>query len=258
MKLQDKVCVITGAASGLGSATARIFASEGACLCLADWDNEGLRQVEDQLVLSHSRDRVVAVAGDISSSVVAEAIVSVAKDTFGRIDVLFNNAAIDPLAPSTVGETTPQEWDRIFSINLRAYFMLCRLCLPLMVEAGQGVIINTGSSAGIKATPGQSAYSVSKAAVIALTRSIASEYSAAGIRANCICPGFLESVMSDRRRDLTGSQLRDRARQVRDKVPMKRAGAYAEAARTVLFLASEDSSYMTGAVVPVDGGWLVV
>ena len=245
------VALITGGASGLGLAVARLLATEGASLVLVDWDSAPLAAAADTLGAQR-------LLGDASESDTAAAAVELARSAYGRLDVLFNNAGIDPLRARSVLETQEEDWDRIIDVNVRSAYVFSRAAIPLMREGGGGAIVNTASIAGLKPAGDEAAYSVSKAAIVSLTGSLALDFAADGIRANCVCPGFMEMVMTDRRRDLTEEQQAARAAGAAARVPLGRQGTYEEVARTVAFLASTDASYVTGAALVVDGGLLLV
>jgi len=214
---------------------------------LVDWDEVGLAAVAQEL-------GAIAQPGDASSAAVAARAVAMAQGHGGGVDVLFNNAGIDPLAATSVTDTSDADWDRVMDVNVRSAFVFSRAAIPAMAERGGGAIVCTASVAGIRPAAAEAAYSASKAALISLTRSIALDHARQGIRANCVCPGFMEQVMTDRRRELTDQQVRERASRAAALVPMGRQGTYAEIARTVLFLACDDSRYVTGATLVVDGG----
>ncbi len=254
-RFQGKVAIITGGASGLGLAVARLMGREGARLVLVDWDQAGLDASVAEI--SASGAEVRSLRGDVSEPGTASAAIQLARSAFGRLDVLFNNAGIDPLRARSVVETEVADWDRILDVNVRSAFLMSREAIPLMREGGGGSIVNTASTAGIKPAGDETAYSVSKAALVSLTGAIALDYAADGIRANCVCPGFMEMVMTDRRRDLTEAQQEARAAGAAAMVPLGRQGTYEEVARAVLFLAGPDASYVTGAALVVDGGLLL-
>lgn len=254
-RFQGKVAIITGGASGLGLAVARLMAGEGARLVLVDWDQAALDASAAEI--SASGAEVRSLRGDVSEPGTALAAIELTRSAFGRLDVLFNNAGIDPLRARSVVETEVADWDRILDVNVRSAFLMSREAIPLMREGGGGSIVNTASTAGIKPAGDETAYSVSKAAMVSLTGALALDYAADGIRANCVCPGFMEMVMTDRRRDLTEAQQEARAAGAAAMVPLGRQGTYEEVARAVLFLAGPDASYVTGAALVVDGGLLL-
>ncbi len=253
-RFQGKVVIATGTASGLGLATVRQFAAEGASLVLVDRDAHKLGEVAREL--DSAGTKTVHIVGDVSHSATAHKAVEAAEQHFGRVDVLFNNAGIDPLDARSLLDTTEELWDATMGVNVKSAFLFARAVIPLMIQTGGGAIVSTASSAGIKASPQEAVYGISKAALIALTRSLARDFSGQGIRANCICPGFLENVMTDRRADMTAEALDKRSARAGDLVPMGREGTYEEVARSVLFLAGPESSYTSGAALVIDGGWI--
>ena len=254
-RFAGKVGIVTGGASGLGLAVARAMAAEGARLVLVDWDASSLDAAAASL--RDSGAAAHAVRGDASELATGNAAVSCARSEFGRLDVLFNNAGIDPLRARSVLETEVGDWDRIMDVNVRSAFVMSQAAIPLMREGGGGTIVNTASIAGLKPAADEAAYSVSKAAMVSLTGTLALDFAADGIRANCVCPGFMEMVMTDRRRDLTEEQQAARAESAAARVPLGRQGTYEEVAKAVLFLAGPDASYITGAALVVDGGLLL-
>ncbi len=254
-RFEGKVALITGGASGLGLAVARQMADEGARLVLVDWDQAGLERAAGDIAKSGVEVR--SLKGDVSEPRMAMAAVELARSEFGRLDVLFNNAGIDPLNARSVLQTEVSDWDRILDVNVKSAYLMAREAIPLMREGGGGSIVNTASTAGLKPAGDETAYSVSKAAMVSLTGALALDYASDGIRANCVCPGFMEMVMTDRRRDLTEAQQAARAAGAAAMVPLGRQGKYEEVARAVLFLAGPDASYITGAALVVDGGLLL-
>ena len=254
-RFQDRVALITGGASGLGLAVARQISGEGASVILVDWDGAALEAAK--AAVAESGAKVRSLRGDVSEESTANAAVGLARSEFGRLDVLFNNAGIDPLRARSVIETELEDWDRVLGVNVRSAYLMSRAAIPLMREGGGGSIVNTASIAGLKPAADEAAYSVSKAAMVSLTGTLALDFAADGIRANCVCPGFMEMVMTDRRRDLTEEQQTARAAGAAGRVPLGRQGTYEEVAKAVLFLAGPDASYITGAALVVDGGLLL-
>jgi NAD(P)-dependent dehydrogenase (short-subunit alcohol dehydrogenase family) len=249
VRFGDRVALITGGGSGLGLAVARQLKAEGASLVLVDWDVATVSAAAKEL-------DAVRLPGDASQPATAEAAVEMARSTFGRLDVLFNNAGIDPLRARSVVETEEADWDRIMDVNVKSAYLFSKAAVPLMREGGRGAIVNTASIAGLKAAGQETAYSVSKAGIVSLTQALAIDF-APEIRANCVCPGFMEKVMTDRRRELTDEQVSARYAYADAHVPLGRQGSYEEVARCVVFLASDDASYVTGAALVVDGGMLL-
>jgi len=255
MASAGKVALITGGASGLGLEVARQMASEGAALVLVDWDQPSLEAAVAEIARSGAEVR--SLRGDVSDPATASAAFELARSAFGRLDLLFNNAGIDPLRARSVVETEVSDWDRILEVNVKSAYLMSRAAIPLMREGGGGSIVNTASIAGIKPAGDETAYSVSKAAMVSLTGALALDFAPDGIRANCVCPGYMEKVMTDRRRDLTEEQQAARAAGAATRVPLGRQGTYEEVARAVLFLAGPDASYITGSALVVDGGLLL-
>jgi NAD(P)-dependent dehydrogenase (short-subunit alcohol dehydrogenase family) len=256
LKFEGKVALITGGASGLGLEVARQMAADGARLVLVDWDEAALESAAAKL--GGAAGEVRSLKGDVSDPATATGAIELVRSAFGRLDILFNNAGIDPLRARSVIETDVSDWDRILDVNVGSAYLMARAAVPLMRAGGGGSIVNTASIAGIKPAGDEAAYSVSKAAMISLTGSLAIDFAADGIRSNCVCPGFMEMVMTDRRRDLTEDQQTARAEGAAARVPLGRQGTYEEVAKAVLFLAGPDASYITGAALVVDGGLLLV
>jgi NAD(P)-dependent dehydrogenase (short-subunit alcohol dehydrogenase family) len=248
-----KTVLITGAASGLGAETARQFAAAGACLVLVDRNAPLLAATAATIRAGGAA--VATLDGDVTHAALAEAAVALALAQFGAIDVLFCNAGIDPLTATDAVGTTEAQWDAVMDVNVKAAWLFARAALPAMIAAGGGAIINTASISAVQPSPAETVYSVSKSALQQLTKCIALDYAAHNIRANCICPGFLEAVMLDRRAELSPDRLAQRAASAEKLVPMRRQGRYDEIARAVLFFASSaDASYITGASLVIDGG----
>jgi len=254
-ELEGRVALITGGASGLGRTVARQMSGKGAHLVLVDWDEAGLEAAAKEM--AQTGGLVRHLRGDVSQSATASAAVDLVRSAFGRLDILFNNAGIDPLRARSVTETEVEDWERVMDVNVKSAFLMSRAAIPLMRESGGGSIVNTASIAGLKPAGDETVYSVSKAAMVSLTGAIALDYASDGIRANCVCPGFMEMVMTDRRRDLSEEQQVARAAGAAARVPLGRQGTYEEVAKAVLFLAGPDASYITGTALVVDGGLLL-
>jgi NAD(P)-dependent dehydrogenase (short-subunit alcohol dehydrogenase family) len=247
-RLDGKVALITGAGSGIGRTTAMLFAREGAAVVVSDVVDEAGRGAVEEI--EEGNGKATFVHADVSSSSDAQAMVRSAVRTFGRLDVLMNNAGIFHPADESVTNTEEDIWDRVMAINLKGVFLGCRYGIPAMLESGGGSIVNIASFVALMgAAAPQIAYTASKGGVLAMTREIAVEFARKGIRANALCPGPIETP-------LLAELLADPARRQRRLVhiPMGRFGRADEIANAALFLASDESSLVTGATFVVDGG----
>ena len=253
-RLKGKVAIITGAISGMGKAAAILFASEGARVVAADRVDEGSKDLIN--TIEAAGNDAIFVKANVSSSADIKNIIKTAIDTYGGLDILYNNAGVVGPVVNTV-DTTEEEWDKVMDVNLKGVFLGMKYAIPEMLKRGGGIIINTGSSHGTMGAPNFSAYSASKSGVINLTKTAAVEFARKNIRVNCLCPGVTATPMRDYIKahfpHIPGSNVDYSA-----SIPMNRPGSSEEIARVALFLASEDSSYMTGAVVLVDGGFTAV
>ncbi len=248
MRLDGKVALITGGASGMGMVASKLFASEGARIALTDVADEAGEQVAKEIEAAGGE--AVYVHADVSAQADAEAMVRAAVERFGRLDVLYNNAGIMLGADGSVDATEESVWDRTLAINVKGVAFGCKFGIPAMIASGGGSIINVASFvAWMGAATSQTAYTASKGAVLAMTREIAVEYARKGVRCNALCPGPIDTP-------LLAELLSDPARRQRRfvHIPMGRLGQAEELAKAALFLASDDSSYMTGASLIVDGG----
>jgi NAD(P)-dependent dehydrogenase (short-subunit alcohol dehydrogenase family) len=253
-RFEGKTVIVTGAASGLGACCVQRFAAEGANAVLVDVSAGKLQEMAKDL--AGAGVKLAIVAGSVSDEAIAAEAVRQALDMFGSVDILINNAAIDPLAATSVTNTSLEDWDRVMAVNVRGAFLFAKAVLPHMQAQRSGVLVHTASISALKPTPDEAAYSVSKAAILQLSHSIALDYACYGIRSNAICPGFLEAVMSDRAVDLTNDARDARSEAAARMVPLGREGTYDEIAETILFLSSDASSYTTGAAITIDGGMM--
>jgi len=240
-KLNGKVALITGAGSGIGRATALLFAQEGAKVSVADCVPEGGKQTVK--MIKEAGGEVMFIQADVSKVADVQRMVKITADTYGRIDILFNNAGILGIGAPTA-DLPEEAWDSVLNVDLKGVFLGMKYAIPVMLNQGGGVIINTSSSQGIAVTPNMAAYNVAKAGVIQLTKTTALEYATKNIRVNCICPGAIQTPMSE----AVIPALRT------DFLLQGRMGQPEEIARAALYLASDDSSYVTGHVLVVDGG----
>jgi NAD(P)-dependent dehydrogenase (short-subunit alcohol dehydrogenase family) len=236
---QQRVAVVTGAASGIGAAIAATLASDG------------LRVAALDLVDMTPADDGIAVRGDVTDPESVRSAIEEILAAFGRIDVLVNNAGISGSAEATTCHETPvEEWDRVQAVNARGPFLCTRAVLPVMLEQRSGHVITIASVAGLVAFPGRCAYTASKGAAVQFTKSVAVDYAASGIRANAVCPGFVQTPMTQWRLDIP--ELRA---QVESKIPLGRVAQPGDIADVVALLASDRLSYLTGHALAVDGGW---
>jgi NAD(P)-dependent dehydrogenase (short-subunit alcohol dehydrogenase family) len=247
-RLDDKVALITGGASGMGKVASHLFAREGAKVVLTDIADEA-----GEAVAAAIRDggaQAAYVHADVSRASDAEAMVRFAVDTFGGLTILYNNAGVFPERDGSVTETPEEVWDLTIDINLKGVYLGCRYGIPAMIESGGGAIVNVASFVALMgaATP-QIAYTASKGGVLSMTREIAVEFARRGVRANALCPGPIETPLL---KELLADPARRQRRLVH--IPMGRFGLAEEIAKAALFLASDESSYMTGAALVVDGG----
>ncbi|WYP26506.1 SDR family NAD(P)-dependent oxidoreductase [Alkalihalobacillus sp. FSL W8-0930] len=240
-KLQDKVAVITGGASGIGAATAKLFVSEGAKVVLVDLNEEKGKAFEEELKSQNAE--ALFIKANITSEEEVANVFKQTVDAFGKVDVVFNNAGIGRVHPSHDLEYS--EWRNTVNVDLDGVFLVARESLREMLKQGGGTIVNTASMYGWVGSPGSAAYNAAKGGVVNLTRSLALEYADKNIRVNALCPGFIDTPIIPEGDKQTLSQM----------TPMKRLGQAEEMAKAVLFLASDDSSYMTGNSLIVDGGY---
>jgi NAD(P)-dependent dehydrogenase (short-subunit alcohol dehydrogenase family) len=259
MRLNNKVAILTGAGRGIGRATALLFAEEGASVVLNDLKAELVQETAD--LIADKGGEATALQGDVANAADAEALVKVAVERYGRIDILENNAAI--YLPPDLPDLQEQDWDRLIDVNVKGTYLCCKYVIPEMVKGGGGTIINMGSIVSFIALDGPRnlapAYVASKGAVLQLTRALAVRYGRDNIRVNCVCPGFIETDMVDVA--LAGmsdsAQGREDIRRGGEAAhALGRFGRPEEVANAVLFLASDESSFVTGSPLHVDGGYL--
>ncbi|WP_018962889.1 SDR family NAD(P)-dependent oxidoreductase [Coprothermobacter platensis] len=246
MLLEGKVAIVTGGGSGFGRATSLLFAKEGAKVVVVDYNEEGARQTAEDI--KNAGGQAIYVKADVSKEEDVKHFVDEAVKAFGKLDIIFNNAGI--YVPGNAEEQKTEDWDRIINVNLRGVFFGCKYAIPEMKKNGGGVIINTASAAALIGFPEAIAYAASKGGVVSLTRAVAVDFAKAGIRANCICPGTSETAIT--KDVLANEQLRN---MFLAPIPMGRFGQPDDIAKAALFLASDLSAYITGATIPVDGGW---
>jgi NAD(P)-dependent dehydrogenase (short-subunit alcohol dehydrogenase family) len=253
-RLDDRVAVVTGSATGIGRAIAIRLAEEGARVVVADRKIELGEETVKAIADGGGEARFVAC--DVSDGGKVRSLMESAVAHYGRIDALVSNAGI-PGAGTPAHETDEDDWDRVIAVNLRGVFLCAKYAIPHMLAAGRGVIVNTASTFGMIGAPHSPGYAASKGAVIALTRQLAVDYGPHGIRVNAISPGYVDNDMDQRRSRMSPE---DAARNLAAREaaaalqPLGRQADTSEIAAAVAFLVSDDASFMTGAIVPVDGG----
>ncbi|MCL6547647.1 MAG: SDR family oxidoreductase [Alicyclobacillus sp.] len=254
MRLKDKVAIITGAGSGQGRATSLIFAREGAAVVICDWNEAGARETERLIREAVPDARTLVTVTDVSDEQSVRDMVQATMDSFGRIDILFNNAGIGYSFSSrykmaNLLDTPLSDWNAILGINLNGVYLCSKHVLPIMRAQRSGSIINNSSMNGLVGVSGADAYTAAKGGVVSLTRVMAVDNGPYNIRVNCIAPGAIDTPM-------IADVLKDPA--VRDhfaEAPLGRIGRPEEIGYAALFLASDEASYITGVILPVDGGW---
>jgi meso-butanediol dehydrogenase / (S,S)-butanediol dehydrogenase / diacetyl reductase len=256
MRLKGKVALVTGGGTGIGAEIAKIFVSEGAKVCIAGLEQEML----DKVAKSLPAGTVETYEGDVSHPGDVENMVAKTLKLGGKLDVLVNNAGFG--VAEGVVDTSIEDWHRVIDTNLTGPFMLMKTSIPLMIKAGGGSIINISSIAGLRATSGKTAYCTSKAALIMLTQQAAVDYGSFKVRCNVICPGptrtnQLQMGVDELRKSLN-TDLESAIAAFTANSPLRRAAHPKEIAAVCCFLASDDASFMTGAVLPVDGGSTIV
>jgi len=247
-RLAGKVALITGGGTGIGRGTALAFAREGAKVAVAGRRVEKLQEVVSEIKAAGGE--AIAVACDVSRAADAQNAIRKTIEAFGRLDVLVNNAGV--LHVSTIEEIPEEDWDRLIDANLKGPFLMCRAALPEFRKAGGGAIVNVGSVLGLVAMKKRAAYCASKGGVTLLTKAIAIDHGHENIRANCICPSIVETELVSQ---LFNTPNGDRVKRERlATIPLGRMGRPADIAELAVYLASDESSWLTGAAIPLDGG----
>lgn len=250
-KLENRVALITGAASGIGRAIATRFAQEGALVAAIDTDASGLEALRDELAADNHD--LVCFEADVTRRHDCETTIDLVLERYERIDILCNNAGI--IRRSTVLETAEEDWDHQIAVNLKSVYLWSRAVLPTMHRQGSGVILNTASGWGLTGGPRAAAYCASKGGVVQLTRAMAIDHGPSGIRVNCICPGDTDTPLLRQEAQQLGQEPEIFLQSAADR-PLSRLGSPEEIASTALFLVSDEASYVTGATLVVDGGGL--
>jgi NAD(P)-dependent dehydrogenase (short-subunit alcohol dehydrogenase family) len=250
-RLAGKQALITGGASGIGRATALLFAREGAAVAVVDVDEDGGRAIVGEIAAGGGQATFVRC--DVTRAEDCRLAVARTVDELGGLDILFNNAGI--IRRASVLETSVEEWDRVMAVNVKSVFLLSKYAIPVMAQAGGGVIVNTASGWGLVGGRDAAVYCASKGAVVLLTKAMALDHGGQNIRVNCICPGDTDTPMlRDEARQLAESEERFLAEAAQR--PLRRIGTPEDIARAALYLASDDSSFVTGTALVVDGGGL--
>ena len=245
--LAGKVAVVTGASRGIGRATSVALAAAGAAVVVAARDAAALTAVAAEI--AEAGGQALAVVTDVGDPASVESMVNQATDAFGRLDIAFNNAAGGGHRPTPLADVAIEDFDSAQQVNLRGIFLAMKYEIPAMLDGGGGAIVNMSSTAGVQGVRGLAGYASSKHGVVGITRVAALDYAAQNIRVNVVAPG---PILTERLAALTDEQRAP----VADAVPMGRVGAPAEVAATVVWLASDQASFVTGATIPVDGGRL--
>jgi NAD(P)-dependent dehydrogenase (short-subunit alcohol dehydrogenase family) len=240
-----KVVVVTGAGSGIGRAMAMAFSAEGAIVVAADQDSPSAAETAAAL------EQASAALVDVTQAASVARLIADTHTRHGRLDILCNNAGIG--SSKTVVDCEPDEWDQLFAVNVRGVYLGCKYAIPIMIAQGGGVIVNTASVAGLIGLPNRAAYCASKGAVVTLTKQVAVDYVAQGIRCNCICPGTVDTPWVGRL--LREAEDPDALRaELVARQPMGRLGTAEEVAQAALYLASDDAAFVTGTALVIDGG----
>ena len=250
MQLTNRVAIVTGSGRGIGRATAERLAEAGARVVVADLNDESAAAVAS--AISAAGGTALGVQLDVSSEASAEKLAQAALESYGRIDVLVNNAGIGLYTPLV--ETTLEQWNHVLAVNLTGIFLCSKYCVRAMMENGGGSIVNIASARAIATTARTTAYTATKGAVVALTKAMATEFGDEKIRVNCVLPGAIDTDMMRENLAEDGLTFEEGTAQSMQKTPLRRVGEGRDIANTVTFLASDDASYITGAGFVVDGG----
>lgn len=247
MRLKDKVAIITGAGSGIGRAIAFAFIEEGARVVVADWSEKGGKETVGQI--KNKNGEAIFIKTDVSKTNDVEQLVKACLDKFGRVDILINNAGI--YKACNLHEMTEENWDKIIDINLKSVFLGSKRVISEMLKHGKGKIVNIASIAGLVGFAQSGAYCASKGGIIALTKAMALDYAPKKINANCICPGVIKTAMT---KDMIGDPATKQF--LESSTPYPRLGEPDDIAMAAVYLASDESDFVNGEILIVDGGWI--
>ena len=251
ISFEKQVALVTGAASGIGLATAKAFAQSGASVALADWNEKAVRSAAEEL--AGQGHKTLAIRCDVADDAQVEAMVDQTVAVFGRLDAAYNNAGVqNELAEAA--DQTREDFDRVVGINLRGVWSCMKFELRQMRKQGSGTIVNCSSLGGLVGSPERGIYHAAKHGVLGFTKSAALEYAARGIRINAICPGLIQTPMSDQ---MVAAGQGEALKEMEKSIPMGRVGRPEEIANAVLWLCSDAASYVTGQSISVDGGFIM-
>jgi NAD(P)-dependent dehydrogenase (short-subunit alcohol dehydrogenase family) len=251
MRLKDKVAIITGAGSGIGRACAILFGKEGANVIATDWNEQTSEEVVKQI--KSEGGEAISIRADVSNSTDVQEMVRESIKRYKKLDVLVNNAGIF-ITPYTVTDTSEEDWEKTLSVNLKGVFLCSKYAIPELIKTGGGSIINISSISGVIGQPAQAAYNASKGGIVQLTKCMALDYAANKIRVNCICPGYVETGMTKDLFDKARENQRE-WKKILSLHPIGRVGTPEDIAYAALYLASDESSWVTGSSLVVDGGY---
>lgn len=248
MKLEDKIVIITGAGSGIGAATAKLFGAHGAVVVVSDINLGAAQKIVDEI--KKDGGKASAIKTDVTKFEEVESLIGAAVKEYGRLDVMVNNAGIGGKHQNKTAEHTHDDWHNVIAVNQTGVFYCMQVALQQMTKQGYGTIVNVASLAGLKASGNNLSYSASKFAVVGMTKSAALEYGHKNIRINAVCPGYTHSALLDQ----LLSAREDMADLLKRYIPMRRFGEADEIAEAIVWLAGENSKFVTGQTLTIDGG----